>query len=143
MGIPPPLRAASTRRRMSPAARREKVSRATWSLRACPDSMREQTRRTRNSVFPVPGPATTIWGPSASASTGPQSSGSSRISVNGTGLIVGSGRLGKPGDLRNKLGLNPVFGQVADRVGKRVEVGLGDRLECLEVAHIGEAIGRV
>lgn len=58
-------------------------------------------------------------------------------------LIVGSGRLGKAGNLRDQIGFDPVFGQEGDRISERVGVRLGDFWECLEVAHIGQAIGRV
>ncbi len=58
-------------------------------------------------------------------------------------LIVGSGRLGEACDLRDQVGFDPVFGQVGDRICERVEVRLDDRMECLEVAHVGKAIGRV
>ena len=90
--------------------------------------------------MPVPGPATTIWGPSASAAQGPVFS-SSRISVN-TLTDRRVRPLREAGDLRDQLRFDPC-GEAADGISERVGVGLDDGLECLEVAHIGQAIGRV
>ncbi len=83
---------SAIRRPSSAAARREKVSRRTWSGEAKPLRMRWRARWTRNSVFPVPGPATTNWGPSTSATACGQSLGPTRhsLAVSATGSSVGS-----------------------------------------------------
>jgi hypothetical protein len=68
------------RRLMSAAVRREKVRTKTSAGAARPFSIRWRARRTRNSVLPVPGPATMICGPSVSSRAFSQSEGPMRRS---------------------------------------------------------------